>query len=243
MTKDFNPIEVLAVAPGEGVGEESSVPKEVAFGISYYQWNMADKRLIIVEMEYGNVEALSEEEDSGRVSVDYNLTFALSALSHRDLTIAFAFSSDFYVVLYVLVGILSLAVMTIFACFHRLVARPPENQTVAKFKFSSFFMLTIPPALSGSGMGMLPVLIADLFIAGAIVGEIFYLETPIFECTAAEGGVACPLTFLDVIVPDPDAVSTDYSVVRTGRCGTCLLASGLYLMREGMVILIPDKSE
>ena len=127
MTKDFSAIEVLAVGPGEGVEEESSVPKEIAFGISYYQHNMDDKRLIIVEMEYGNVEALTEEEDAGLVRVDYNLTFALSALSHRDLTIAFAFSSDFYMVLYVLVGILSMGVMGIFAIFHRIVARAPEG--------------------------------------------------------------------------------------------------------------------
>lgn len=105
--------------------------------------------------------------------VDYNLTFSLTALSHRDLTIAFAFSSDFYLVLYVLVGILSLAVMFVFAVYHRVVARAPENQEIAKFKFLSFFMLTIPPAATGSGMGMLPVLIADLFIAAAIVGDIF----------------------------------------------------------------------
>jgi len=32
-------------------------------------------------------------------------------------------------------------------------------------------------------------------------------------------------------------------VLRTGRCGTALLAVGLYLMRAGMVILIPDKTD
>jgi hypothetical protein len=36
MTKDFGAIEVLAVAPAEGVEEESAVPKEIAFGLSYY---------------------------------------------------------------------------------------------------------------------------------------------------------------------------------------------------------------
>lgn len=41
-------------------------------------------------------------------------------------------------------------------------------------------MLTIPPAASGSSMGMFPVLVADLFVAAFIVGEIFYMETPIF---------------------------------------------------------------
>lgn len=147
-------------------------------------------------------------------------------------------------VLYVLVGFLSLSVMFIFAVYHRLVARPPSHsQPIAAFKFSSFFMLTIPPAATGSVMGMLPVLIADVFIAVAIVGDIFFLETAIFECTMAEGAVVCPLTFLDLIKPDPYAITTNYVVVRTGRCGVALLATGLYLMRAGMVILIPDKTD
>ena len=176
--------------------------------------------------------------------MEYTLTFELAALSHRDLTIAFAFSSDFYCVLYVLVGVMSIAVMMVFSFYHWIVARRPEGQDeVAKFKFWSFIMLTIPPALKGSGMAMFPVLIVDVFVAAAIIGEIFYLETPIFECTAPEGNVACPTTFLDLIIPDPDAVSTDYDLARTGRCGTCMLATGVYLMQVGMEILIPDKTD
>ena len=193
MTKDFSPIEVLAVGPAEGAEEDNSVPKEVGLAISYYQRNKDDKRLILIDLEFGSFEALTDDENFGTVDVPYQIVFSLQALSHRDLTINFAFSANFYMVLYVLVGILSLGVMVVFAAYHRLVARPPPNQPIAKFKFRSFLMLTIPPAAIGSGMGMLPVMIADVLISIGIVGDIFMVETTMFECTAAEGATACPL--------------------------------------------------
>lgn len=197
----------------------------------------------MVDLEYGKIEALTEEENYGLIDVPYEINFALSALSHRDLTINFAFSANFYMVLYLLVGVLSIGIMVVFATYHRLVARPPPNQPIAKPKFTSYLRLTIPPAAYGTGMGMFPVLIADVFIAVAIVGEIFMVDTSIYECTEAEGGVVCPLTLLDGIKPDPYSVSTNYLVMRTGRCGVALITTGLYLMRAGMIILIPDKTE
>ena len=48
---------------------------------------------------------------------------------------------------------------------------------------------------------------------------------------------------MDVIKPDPFAISINYVVVRTGRCGVALIATGLYLMKQGMFILIPDKMD
>lgn len=65
----------------------------------------------------------------------------------------------------------------------------------------------------------------------------------VFSCDEPEGAPACPYTIFDVIVQDPDAVSTDYLVLRTGRCGTSLIIVGLYLMRVSLQILIPDKSD
>ena len=55
--------------------------------------------------------------------------------------------------------------------------------------------------------------------------------------------MACPLTFLDVIPDDSASVSIDYGILRTGRCGTAILATGVYLMRASMIILIPDKTD
>jgi hypothetical protein len=177
------------------------------------------------------------------VLVDYNLTFAFTAMTHRELTIAFAFRWHFYLVLYLIVGVLSLMIMVAFLAYHRLVARPKEGAPVANFKFVSFLALTIPPAAEGTALAIAPVVVADFLIAALITARVFYSDFRLFECTEPDGDVACPLTIFDVIKDDPGAVSVDYTLLRTGRCGTSLLAVGLYLMRAGMIILIPDHAD
>lgn len=102
----------------------------------------------------------------------YNLTFSFTPLSHRDLTIAFAFSWHFYIVLFILVGSISVAMSIAFMGYHRLVARPaPKQIHIAKFKFFSYLKLTIPPAGYGLLLAMTPVLILDVFIAIVISGH------------------------------------------------------------------------
>ncbi len=39
---------------------------------------------------------------------------------------------------------------------------------------------------------------------------------------------------------DRDKISVDYELLRTGRCGTALLMTGVYLMLVGLRVLIPD---
>ena len=72
----------------------------------------------------------------------------MESFSHKDLTIKFAFEAYFYIVLYVIMGLISIIVMAIFGCFHRLVARPNRDDgpgaKVTPFRLSSYFTLTIP---------------------------------------------------------------------------------------------------
>lgn len=195
-------------------------------------------------MDFGDIEALNDDELTGRLLVDYNLTFQLTAMTHTELTIAFAFGWHFYLVLYLLVGVLSLVIMVAFLFYHRIVARPePPGAPVAPFKFRSFLALTIPPAAEGSLLAMAPVVVADFLIAAVITASVWQADTRLFECNEAEGDVACPLTIFDVVKDDPGAVAVDYTLLRTGRCGTSLLAVGLYLMRAGMNILIPNHAD
>lgn len=75
--------------------------------------------------------------------MEYNLTFAFEPLSHKDLTINFAFSWHFYVVLYLLVGMIAVIIVSLYTLYHRLAARPPNGKSFAKFKFKSYIRLTI----------------------------------------------------------------------------------------------------
>lgn len=139
--------------------------------------------MIIAEMTYDDFEPISDFEKNGSVNVYYNLTFSLSSLSHKDLTIAFAFSWDFYMVLYILIGTISVAVSAVFMGYHRLVARPSKKSLhIAKFKFLSYIKLTIPPAGYGLMLALIPVIMVDLFIAIIISGHFLTYKVYLFSC-------------------------------------------------------------
>ncbi len=132
------------------------------------------KRFIAAQMDFPTVEPLDAAELAGTKVVAYNLTWTFAPLSHKDLTVAFALSSSFYLVLYCLVGVLSWCVMAIFMAYHRLVARPrKEGGEVAAFKFYSYLMLTMPPALSGTGLAMVPVSLINIWISVMVSGHVF----------------------------------------------------------------------
>lgn len=125
MNEEFEDTQVIEVGPEEGGGEEGFMPRNFNLHLSYYQMNKKDKMLIMVEMDYDTIEEVNEEQLIGNEAVPYTLTFSLESFSHKDLTIKFAFEAYFYIVLYVLMGLLSIIFMAIFALFHRIVARPP----------------------------------------------------------------------------------------------------------------------
>ena len=91
-------------------------------------------------MDFGKVEALTEEESLAQVQTDYKITFGLEAYSHKDLTIAFAFEWDFYVVLYILVGVVAVVILVVMMLYHRIVARPSlPGKPIESFKFYSYY--------------------------------------------------------------------------------------------------------
>ena len=83
--------------------------------------------LIVVEMDFDEVEEVTPEQFIGEEPIPYTLTFTFESFSHKDLTIKFAFEAYFYIVLYLIMGVLSIIIMGIFGIYHRLVARPPPD--------------------------------------------------------------------------------------------------------------------
>jgi hypothetical protein len=136
---------VLTVAPEEGGGDPGFVPVVYDLVLSYYQKGLVEKKIIIVEITYDEIIELTPEQDDGTDKINYDLTFSFTPLSHKDLTIMFAFQSYFYIILYILIGLLSILNMAIFGLYHRILARNDRGR-IAPFRFRSFFILTVPPA-------------------------------------------------------------------------------------------------
>lgn len=101
------------------------IPRAVSLTISYYQVDNSRKRIILAELAFDNFKALTEAETNYEEKVFYNLTFGFLPLSHKDLTINFAFTSRFYIILYLLVGSIATIITVIFVMYHRIVGRPP----------------------------------------------------------------------------------------------------------------------
>jgi len=61
LTKEFVDVEVLQAAPATIQADKSIMLTEVAIAIYYYQKNRNDKQMILVEMEYGGFERMTEK--------------------------------------------------------------------------------------------------------------------------------------------------------------------------------------
>lgn len=94
-------------------------------------------------MEFSEYQTLSAEQSRGEEDIPYKLIISFVPMTHKELMVAFAFDSYFYMLLYLFVGILSIAMIVIFMIYHRIIARA---RPVPKFKFCSYLKLTIPPA-------------------------------------------------------------------------------------------------
>jgi hypothetical protein len=150
----------------------------------------------------------------------------------------FAFKSYFYIVLYILIGMLSIINMALFALYHRIMARPDKGQ-FAPFRFFSYFKLTIPPSFTGVCLALFPIIIKDALIALFITGGILTFNSQIFTCESTTDS-ECVYTLFDLIKDEPAKISVNYTGLRNGRCGIALLISGAYLMYVGLTVLIPD---
>lgn len=238
---------MLDVFPVFEADNTDMVPRDIQFTISYYQVDNDNKRIILAELAYGNFQPLSEDEAApapNNSKVYYNFTFGLTPLSHKDLTINFAFTSRFYIILYLLVGTIACIITFIFVMYHRIIGRPPlGRKDFASFKFLSYLKLTYQPAFQGVGLGLVPIILGNLIITMLISGHLMSFPTHVFGCDDPGGDSACPYTIFDLIIDNPNNVNVDYVVLRTGRTGTAFLVMGAYVTLISLFILVPDKTE
>ena len=93
--------------------------------------------------------------------------------------IAFAFEWYVYLLSYLMVGVLSVLMILVFMIYHRIIAK---IRPVPKFKFCSYLKLTIPPAIYGIILAIVPVLVVLSLISIFISGHLMNISTPMFSC-------------------------------------------------------------
>ena len=80
---------------------------------------------------------------------------------------------------------------------------------MAPFKFTSFFLLTIPQSFYGVCYALFPLFIVDGFIAVVITGKLIDYDFSIFDCDSSKKD-ECALTLFDLIKDNSDAISVNY---------------------------------
>jgi len=122
-------------------------PRAVDLEIKYYQQTRNVKRIISATL-------FLRDFDRDSTSTEYEFSVLFHPLNYLDLVIAFAFEELTFVVLFIVVGALTLLVSMTFWAVHRVFARSP-----IPLRYLDFFPLVIPPAFVGITLGLFPVAI------------------------------------------------------------------------------------
>lgn len=122
-------------------------PRAVDLELKYYQQTRNIKRIISATLYL-------RDFDRQATSTEYEFSVLFHPLNYLDLVIAFAFEELTFVVLFIVVGALTLLASILFWAVHRVFARSP-----IPLRYRFFVKLVIPPAFAGILLGLIPVAI------------------------------------------------------------------------------------
>jgi hypothetical protein len=145
-------------------------PRSVSLGITYWQFSNYQKDLLSAELELDVWDKNVEEKE-------YEFGFSMVPLSWLGLIIAFAFSLDIFVVLFALLGLVSILIS---GAFYLNIRQSTRLETPPKFRMSSYISLIMPPALQGVAIGSGPIMLVLWFSYTILYGEFWVdLKSPI----------------------------------------------------------------
>jgi len=201
-------------------------PRIVTLEVTYYQITKEVKRILKPTMIFA-------EFDRDTSNAQYTLTIDYYPLNYIDLVIAFAFPTGFFIILFIVIGVITLIAYSLFWLFNRGLAiyrhgvNPP-------FKLIGYLSLVVPPIFAGMIIPTVPMALITFGIFLLFSGWQY-----IYGLTwSGQSWV------LDVIYNAYVMVKVDTTMVadtRTGRIGLTFLVAGAYMMALGALILVPRK--
>ncbi len=136
-------------------------PREVLLDVKYQQKTPHEKRIVDVRL-------ILKEFDKNETSKDYKLKLHFQALDYWNLIKYFAFDWPVFIVLFVVIGGISVAV----ACLYWLVVRfSTQIANPPPLRFWNMFWLIFPPALSGVILGLVPISAMTAIVYVVIYGH------------------------------------------------------------------------
>merc|ERR1711988_125141 len=208
-------------------------PRAVSLSVIYWQYSNYQKDLLGAEMGL-------DEWDKDFEKRDYEFSFSMVPLSWIGLIIAFAFSIDIFIVLFAVLGVLSIILS---GAFYLNIRQSTRLETPPKFRMSSYLFLIMPPAISGVFIGSFPIFMVlwmwYIIIYGEVmlgIGDSVMMPSPIFEGETHYLMDNWPNHWKEKKL-DPST----QEVTRHGRFGLAMLCVGMFCIVLSAKIFLPKR--
>ena len=155
----FIPVKVIKNLKKMQHGEQDECsrlcyPRKISLDISYYQMNHTQKRIVEIKLIY-------DDFDKNATKTDYRLNVKFYPLNYQELIIKFAYSRGIFLLLFTLIGILTIFLAFLFWIIVRLTT---QLRNPPKLRFKSMFWLIYPQAITGFVLGLMPA----IFVTGCV---------------------------------------------------------------------------
>ena len=211
--------------------ENDEIPRNITLIINYFQVSKTLKRIIDAQIIFSNPWNKSQIQKLND-SVNYTFNVIFNPYSYTNLMVTFSLSSNFYIVLYLLEGLASTIIVSIFLLAHRKFSKIDPLPT---FKFFTFFPIILPPALIGIILSIIPIFLEIIICHFVFVGKFLFKKLKILNMKNYKGE-ECNSIF-DLIGYIGEGELDD---IRKGRLGTAFFIFGIFLSYYHTQLVVPN---
>ena len=211
--------------------DNDQIPTTIEIDINYFQISKTNKKIIDASMTFKDP---IDKSSITNATQTYKLIINYQPYSHTKLMVAFALSSKFYLVLYLIQGTITSTMVITFFLYHRFMSRIDPRPV---FKFWSFFPLILPPVFTGFFLSIIPLFCIYCLVGILTIGHFFFKPIKLFSYITSNGvEYYTPFDFFSYIPDD----SMELKTLRKGRLGTALFIAGLGLIYYHTNLVVPD---
>lgn len=150
--------ELYVAVTVSSLNQPGKIPTSIVLDLNYYQIDKKNKKLISAAVNFSGFVLTSEYNNTG--VFNYTLKINYRPLTHTELTISFTLPWYVYFSMYLLVGLLSIAMTVIFTLYHKWVSRRKNTEIY----FFPYFKAYLVAPLQGLLLLMVPIGIYTVII-------------------------------------------------------------------------------
>ena len=230
LLKEVDSFETVDVVINSEINN-GEIPGTIILEINYFQKSKTLKKIIDAKLIYKD--AIDSRIISTNSSLNYNFQIKYHPYTHTKLMIAFALSSKFYLVLYIIEGSITTLMVSIFYLYHKFMSRIYPRPI---FKFFTFFPLILPPVIIGWAISSLPMFLMLISANLFTVGKILFKQKHFFTFLKSNVEYYSIFDFFTYIQDE----SIDLKRLRKGRLGTMYFFLGIILIVYHTHLVIPN---